>query len=95
MIIYMILFMSTTLLIRHLIGQEVTLVDGRRPLAAYPRYIGRLDWDTVKRRYSVGVYGLDFLVFRLAQVVRVEGNVITLGNPYRAATIDSYGTLSG
>jgi len=99
MSVYIILFMSTSLLIRHLIGRSVTVIDARQATAAYPRYIGRLDWDTVKRRYSVGVYGLDFLVFRLAQVVRVDGNVITLGNPHRAQhptlSLDIHGTITG
>ena len=99
MIIYMILIMSSSLLIRHLIGRSVTVIDTRQRAAAYPRYNGRLDWDTVKRRYSVGVYGLDFIRFRLAQVVRVDGSTITLGNPYRAThpalSLDGRGIITG
>lgn len=71
--------MSKPILIRHLLNQDVIVVDGRKPTAAYPRYNGRLSWDKDRRRYAVGVYGMDLLTFRLAQVVKVEGKTITLG----------------
>jgi hypothetical protein len=86
--------MSTSLLIRHLIGHDVTIIDGRRPLAALPRYRGTLHYTGKNpNQYYVDGSQVRFN-FRLAQVMKVEGSVITLGNPYRVATIDRYGTIS-
>jgi hypothetical protein len=70
------------LLIRHLLGRVVTVIDGRKPQAALPRYRGRLAYDHTSRRYSVtAAGGPAALIFRLAVVVAVDGSVITLGNP--------------
>jgi hypothetical protein len=94
MIIYMILAMSTTLLIRHLVGRRVAVIDGRRPLAALPRYIGTLHY-TGKNPNLYYVDGSQVRFnFRLAQVVSVDGNVITLGNPQKELITQSSGLRS-
>lgn len=91
--------MSSQLLIRHLIGHNVTVIDGRKSLAAYPRYPGTLHYTGKNpNRYYVDGVGVRFH-FRLAQVVKVEGSVIHLGNPYRVQTrtlaIDNHAIING
>jgi hypothetical protein len=82
-----------------LVGHQVTVIDGRRPLAALPRYIGTLRY-TGKNPNLYYVDGSQVRFnFRLAQVVKVDGSVITLGNPYRAqrptVALDGRAIISG
>jgi hypothetical protein len=74
--------------IDHLLAQEVIVTDKRRPLAAWPRYRGSLFWDIEALKYTVGVYGLDFISFRPDQVTAVDGHIITIGGKGGASYSD-------